>query len=67
MDEEKQKKGVVQDEEIFLYKLYTILSKLKRPKTSTPVFIIDEINNLEIVLKTLQSPTKTVPFYPLPY
>ena len=41
--------------------------KPKRPKTSTSVFITDEIKNLEMALKTLHLPTKTVPFYPPPH
>ena len=31
--------GVVQDEEVFLYKLYDVLSKSNRLKTPEPVFI----------------------------
>ena len=33
IDKEKQKKGVIQDKEVFLYKLYTILSESSKPKT----------------------------------
>jgi len=50
MDKGKEKKSVIQDEEIFLYKPYTISSKPERPKTPTLVFITNEINNLEMVL-----------------
>ena len=56
MDKWKQKKGVIQDKEVFLYKLYTILSKPKRLKTSIPVFITDKINNLEMILKLITNP-----------
>ena len=50
MDKGKEKKSVIQDEEIFLYKPYTISSKPERPKTSTSVFITNKINNLKMVL-----------------
>jgi len=53
MNKEKQKKGIIEDEKVFLYKPYTILSELSKPKTPTPVFITNKVNNLEMVLKIL--------------
>jgi len=35
----KQKEGIVQDEEGFLYKPYTISLEPRKPKTSEPIFI----------------------------
>jgi len=64
IDKEKQKEDVIQDKEIFPYKLYATLSK---STISELVFMQKEINNLEKVLKTLQSPTKTIPFLLLSY
>jgi len=64
IDKEKQKEDVIQDKEIFPYKLYATLSK---PTISELVFMQKEINNLEKVLKILQSPTKTIPFLLLSY
>ena len=64
IDKGKQKEDVIQDKEIFPYKLYATLSK---PTISELVFMQEEINNLEKVLKTLQSPTKTIPFLLLSY
>ena len=45
INKEKQKKGVVQDEEVFLYKPYNVSSKPSRPKIPEPVFIQKEVNN----------------------
>ena len=67
INKEKQKEGLVQDEEVFLYKPYNILSESDKQKTPGPVFIQEEINNLEKALKILQSPTKTIPFLLLPH
>jgi len=61
IDKEKQKKGVVQNEEVFLYKLYNISLDSSKPKTPKPIFI-QEVNNLEKALKTLQLPTETILF-----
>jgi len=50
----KQKEGVIQDEDIFLYKPYTTSSsKYSRSKIPEPIFIQEEVNNLEKALKTL--------------
>jgi len=65
VDKGKQKEGVVQDEEIFLYKLYTISLETSKSKAPKLVFIQDEINNLEKILKILQSPIKIILFLPL--
>jgi len=64
MDKEKQKEGVVQDEEIFQYKPYNILTKASTLTTLKSSLIQEEINNLEKALKILQTPTKTIPFLP---
>ena len=61
IDKEKQKKGVVQNEEVFLYKPYNISLDSSKPKTPKPIFI-QEVNNLEKALKTLQLPTETILF-----
>jgi len=64
----KCKESIVQDEEVLLYKLYTILSSSEpsRPLTLEPI-LLKEVNYLEKVLKTLQSPIKTIPFLSLVY
>ena len=62
IDKGKQR---VEKEGVFLYKPYDV-DKL-RPKTPKPHFIQNEINNLDKYMKYMQSPIKTVPFYPLPY
>ena len=48
-----------------LYKLYNIISEHGWSKTSEPIFIQEEVDNLKKALKTLQVPVKTIPFYPL--
>jgi len=53
IDKGKQKESVVQDEEVFLYKLYNVSSKPSRPKTSELIFIQEEVDNLENALKML--------------
>ena len=63
VDKEKQKEGVVQNEEIFLYKLYTILLETSKSKTPKLVFIQDEINNLEKILNILQSLIEIILFF----
>jgi len=57
----------IQDKEVFLYKSYDISSKSSQYKISEPAFIQDEINNLEKHIKFMQSPVKTIPFYPPPH
>jgi len=39
VNKEKQREGMVQDEEVFLYKPYNVLSKPSRPRTLEPIFI----------------------------
>ena len=51
-----------EEEEVFLYKPYNV-NKL-RPKTSKLHFIQNKVNNLEKYMKYMQSPIKTMPFYP---
>jgi len=65
-DKGKQQEDIIQNKEVFLYKLYNITSEHKQPRTSEPVFI-QEVDNLEKVLKTLQLPAKTILFYSQPY
>ena len=67
VDKGKQKEDWIQEEEVFLYKLYNISLKSSKPKTLKPTFIQDKINNLEKHIKFLQSPVKTVPFYLPPH
>ena len=67
INKKKQKEEVIQDKEIFLDKLYVILPKSSRPKTSEPILIQEEVDNLEKILKILQSLVKTIPFLLPPY
>ena len=66
IDKGKQKEGVIQDEDILLYKPYNISSKESWPNILELMFIQKEVNNLEKALKILQSPVKITPFYPPP-
>ena len=65
IDKGKQKESTFQDKEVLLYKLYNI-STSSSSETSFPdiQIIQDEINNLEKVLKILQSLVKIIPFTP---
>ena len=63
VDKEKQWEDVVQDEKIFLYKLYDMTLEWEWSKTPKLIFIQEKINNLENVLKNLQLPIKMMPFY----
>jgi len=56
VDKEKQK------EEVFLYKLYTISSEFRRLTTPKPILLKEQVNNLEKILKTLQSSTNIISF-----
>jgi len=58
----KTKKEVVQNKEVFLYKLYAISLEPSRPTTLKPILLKEEINNLEKLLKTLQFLIKTILF-----
>ncbi len=58
------KEKVIQDEEILLYKPYTISLESSKPNNSEPTSLQDKIENLEKVLKTLQSITKIILFLP---
>jgi len=40
------KEEVVQDKEVFLYKLYAISLETSRPTTSEPILLKEEFNNL---------------------
>ena len=53
MINKKQKKEVVQNKEVFLYKLYAISLKPSRLTTLKLILLKEEINNLEKLLKTL--------------
>jgi len=53
---------VVQDKEIFLHKLYDILSKASTPTILKPSLIQKEIDNLKKVLRILQAPKNMIPF-----
>jgi len=52
-DKEKQWEGVIQDEDVFLYKPYDITSEHEWLKTSEPIFTQEEVNNLEKALRIL--------------
>ena len=58
-------KKQVQEEEIFLYKLYNAI--LFKYKTLEPMFIQDKIDNLEKYMKYMQLLVKMIPFYPSPH
>jgi len=45
-----------------MFKLYNVDSP--RLKTPEPIFIQDEINNLEKYMKYMQASIKMIPFYP---
>jgi len=68
-DKEKQKEEVIQDKEVFLYKLYSISlsSEASRLPISEPILIKEKVNNFKKELKILQFLTKTIPFLPLTY
>jgi len=58
-----KEKQQVQDEEVFLYRLYNISPS--RPKTTELTFIQNEVNNLDKYMKYMQSLITTILFYPL--
>ena len=66
-DKEKQQENQVQDKEVLLYKLYKTLSEPSYPKIPEPIFVQDEINNLDKYMKFIQLLVQTIPFYPLPH
>ena len=53
VNKEKQKEGVVQDEEVFLYKPYAISLESSRPTILKPILLLEEFDNLERALKIL--------------
>jgi len=61
---DKEKEEVIQDKEVFLYKPYTISSEPNRPTIPKSILLKEQVNNLEKVLKILQSPTNTISFLP---
>ena len=62
INKEKQKKGTVQNEAVFLYKPYNILISSSSETSFLDKILQNKINNLEKVLKSLQSSIKTIPF-----
>ena len=62
INKEKQKEGTVQNEAVFLYKLYNILISSSSKTSSLDKILQNKINNLEKVLKSLQSSIKIIPF-----
>jgi len=67
MKKQESSKGKqwVQDKEVLLYKPYKVDSL--KPKTLEPKFIQDSIDNLDKYMKFMQTPVKTMPFYPPPH
>ena len=63
-NKEKQWK---QDKEVLFYKLYDISLKSSKPEIPKLMFIQDEIKNLDKYIKYIQSPIKTMLFYPPPH
>jgi len=53
IDKGKQKEGITQDKEVFLYKLYNISLESSKQKTSELIFIQEEVDNLEKALQIL--------------
>ena len=60
INKEKQKENRIQDEEVLLYKHYSILSKLSNLKNPEPTFVQDKVNNIEKYMNFLQAPVKTI-------
>ena len=64
-EEKKEEKGVVENKEVILVKLYKISSTtLSLSRTS---FITDEVENLIKYIKFVKTPSQTRIFRPLPY
>jgi len=63
----KQNEDEIQNEKVFLYKLYDISSKSSNLKNPELTFIQDKINNLEKYMKFLQALVKTIPFHLSPH
>jgi len=55
VDKGKQKEEVIQDKEMFLYKLYTISSEPNRPTTPKHILLKEQVNNLENVIGRLNT------------
>ena len=62
VDDKEKQKEVIQDKKVLLYKSYTILLEPSRLTTLELILLKEKVNNLEKVLKTLQSLIKTISF-----
>ncbi len=56
-EEKKEEKGIVEDEEVILVKLYKV--SMPTSSSSRTSFIIDEIKNLLKYMKFVQIPSQT--------
>ena len=54
VDKEDQQEDQVQDKKVLLYKPYNISSKSSKAKTPEPIFIQDEIENLNKYMEYMQ-------------
>jgi len=63
-EEEKEEKGVIEDEEVILVKPYEVSTTTSLSRTS---FITDKVKNLFKYMKFVQTPTQTRIFRPLPH
>jgi len=65
IQEPSKEKQQIQDEKVLLYKPYKVNSP--KPKTPKPIFIQDELDNLDKYMKYMQAPVKMMQLYPLPH
>ena len=63
IQESSKEKQQIQDEKVLLYKPYKVNSP--KPKTPEPIFIQDELDNLDKYMKYMQAPVKMMQLYPL--
>ena len=64
-EEKKEEKGVVENEEVILVRLYKVSSTTS--SLSGTSFIIDKVENLLKYVKFVKTPTQTRIFRPPPY
>ena len=65
MDEEKEERGTIENEEVILVRPYEVSSSTTSPSSTS--FISNEINNLEKYMKFVKTPSQTRIFWPPPY
>jgi len=62
----KKEKGMIENEEVILVRLYEVLSSMTSSPSSTS-FISDEVENLSKYMKFVKTPSQTRIFRPPPY